>query len=65
METKLKSARLASGLSQSQLAEAAGLSLRTLQAYECGARDLKKAAAETVLLLAKKLNSTVEELISE
>ena len=64
METNLKSARLAAGLSQSQLAAAVGMSVRTLQAYESGARDLKKAAAETVLALARETGTTVEFLIT-
>lgn len=55
--------RSVAGLSQSQLAEKAGLSVRVLQNYEQGARDLKKAAAETVLRLAQAVGKTVEDLL--
>ena len=37
---KLQAARLAAGMSQSQLAAAAGISVRILQDYERGARDI-------------------------
>ena len=50
-------------LSQSQLAKASGVSLRMLQKYEQGDRDLNKAQAETVYKLAKALNCKMEELI--
>ena len=36
---KLQAARLAAGMSQSQLAAAAGISVRILQDYERGARN--------------------------
>lgn len=55
--------RCAAGLSQSQLAEKSGVSVRVLQNYEQGTRDLKKAAAETVLRLAQAVGKTVEDLL--
>lgn len=55
--------RCAASLSQSQLAEKAGVSVRVLQNYEQGVRDLNKAAAGTVLRLAKALDVTVEDLL--
>lgn len=51
------------GLSQSQLAERTGISVRVIQNYEQGSRQLKKAEAETVLKIAKALSCTVEDLI--
>ncbi len=59
----LKEIRTQQGLSQSQLAKASGVSLRMLQKYEQGVRDLNKAQAETVYKLAKVLNCKMEELI--
>ena len=41
--SKLQNARLDAGLSQSQLASATGLNVRTLQCYEQGAKDLNGA----------------------
>jgi transcriptional regulator with XRE-family HTH domain len=60
---KLQEKRKAKGLSQSQLAEASGVNIRTLQHYESGHRDISIASARTVLKLAKALDTTVEELI--
>ena len=51
------------GLSQSQLAERAGVNLRTLQQYESGAKDINKAAVDTVRRLAKTLHCRMETLL--
>ena len=60
---KLKEIRTQQGLSQSLLSKEANVSLKTLQAYEQGDRDIKKAQAETVYKLAKALNCKMEELM--
>ena len=60
---KLKEIRTQQGLSQSLLSKKANVSLRALQAYEQGDRDLNKAQAETVFHFAKALNCKMEELI--
>lgn len=60
---KLKEIRMQQGLSQSLLSKEANVSLRALQAYEQGDRDINKAQAETVYKLAKALNCQTEELI--
>ncbi len=52
---KLQEYRERAGLSQSQLATAAGVSLSTLQKYECGAKDINKAAAITLYKIAHVL----------
>lgn len=61
--TNLQKKRQEAGLSQSQLAEKAGLSLRTLQHYEIGDRDIRKAAIETGLALAEALGCDINEII--
>lgn len=61
--TNLQKMRKAAGMSQSELARAAGLSLRTLQALESGARDINKLAVRTALNIAKTLNCSVEEIL--
>lgn len=61
--TKLQTIRKSSGLSQSQLADLSGVNLRSLQYYEQGAKDLNKAAAETVFALARALGCTMEALL--
>lgn len=62
-KTNLQKVRQAAGLSQSQLAQRAGVSLRTLQHYEIGSKDIRKAAVETVLALAEALNCDLKEII--
>ena len=44
---KLQKLRQAAGLSQSQLAEAAGVNVRMYQKYEQGDRDISKAQLTT------------------
>lgn len=61
----LKHYRTAAGLSQAQLAEQVGISHRTLQDYEQGRKPLEKAAAITVLNMARSLGCTVEDLIDK
>ena len=52
------------GLSQSQLAELSGVSLRMIQKYETGDRDINNASAITVYKLAQSLKVNVEDLLS-
>ena len=61
----LKKYRQAAGLTQPQLAAVVGISHRTLQDYEQGQKPLEKAAAITVLRMAKALGCAVEDLIEE
>ena len=60
---QLKHYRQKAGLSQSELAYMADISVRTLQDYEQGRKPLEGARAITVLTLARILGCTVEDLI--
>lgn len=62
-QTNLQKARQAAGLSQSQLAEKAGISLRTLQHYEIGDKNIRKAAVEKVIALAEALGCSINDII--
>lgn len=62
--SNLKHYRKRAGLTQAALAEKADISPRTLQDYEQGQKPLEKAAAITVLSLARALGCTVEDLIT-
>lgn len=62
-KTRLKAARLKSGLSQSQLAEKADLNLRTLQAYEQGSKTFDNARLETILKVALACGCRLEDII--
>ena len=61
----LKKYRQQAGMTQKELAAAVGISHRTLQDYEQDQKPLEKAAAITVLWIAKALGCTVEDLIEE
>lgn len=62
--TRLASLRRASGLTQQQLANRAGMPLYTLRNLEQGQRSLSGAAAATVLAIAQALDTTVEDLLT-
>jgi DNA-binding Xre family transcriptional regulator len=61
--TNLKQIRLASGLSQKELAEQSGVELRSIQMYEQKRNDINKAQAETLQKLAKILGCNIEDLL--
>ena len=63
--TKLKDQREKAGLSQGKLADKAGLSVRTLQDYEQGRKNLNGAKLVTLLTLCKSLNCKLSDLISD
>lgn len=63
MNQKLKKLRQASGLSQSQFAEKAEMSLRTLQHYEQGSKDFDHARIDTILKACLILNCKLEDII--
>lgn len=50
-------------ITQRQLSERSGVSLRTLQDYEQGQKPINKAAAITVHRIAQALGVTVEDLL--
>lgn len=61
--TKLQTVRKASGMSQRELSEKSRVSLRSIQQYEQRAKDINKAAIDSLLSLAKALGCRVEDLI--
>ena len=60
---KLQKARQVAGMSQSQLAQAAGISVRVLQDYERGARDISGAKLATLLKLCNTLHCRLDAII--
>ena len=62
-DTKLKKLREARGLSQTELAQVSGVSLRSIQVYEQRENDIDKAQSHTLYKLARALNCTIEELL--
>lgn len=63
LPTRLQTQRKISGYSQRELAEKVGVNLRTLQQYEIRAKDINKAAGETLLALSRALGCRVEDLL--
>lgn len=63
MASKLQKIRLIAGYSQSQLAEKSGVSLRSIQMYEQGHKDIRKANVSTVIALAQVLGCEIEEFL--
>ena len=61
--TKLQTVRKTSGMSQRELSEKSGISLRSIQQYEQKAKDINKAAVDSILALANALGCKVEDLI--
>ena len=64
-ETNLKLFRQSAGLSQRELAEQSGVPLRTIQQYEQRQKNINKAQAEYLVMLAKTLCCEVEDLIEK
>ena len=58
---RLKEKRIDAGLTQSQLAEKAGVTVRTIQNYELGTR--KPSRLEVIQKIADTLNTTTEYLL--
>jgi transcriptional regulator with XRE-family HTH domain len=64
-ETNLKKWRTFQNMTQKELAEKAGISLRTLQDYEQGRKSINGAAALTVCKLADELGCEPFELLED
>ncbi len=59
----LKRYRTESGMSQAQLSEASGISLRTIRGYEQGTTDINHGEAIGLYKLAKALGCRMEQLL--
>lgn len=62
---KLQDTRKAAGMSQSQLADAAGMSVRVLQDYERGARDVNGAKLATLLKICNALQCRLADILTD
>lgn len=59
----LQRIRKEKGLSQSELAKKSNVSLRMIQKYEIGEKDINKASALTVYNLSVALDVSVSDLL--
>ena len=63
MSNKIKTARENAELTQKQLSEKSGVSIRTLQKYETGENNPANAKARIIIALAEALGIEAKELI--
>lgn len=61
--SKIKEMRELSGLTQSQLAQKAGTSLRSIQQYEQGVVSINNASAAVIYRMSMVLNCTITDLL--
>ena len=61
--SKLQILRKNCGLSQRTLSEKSGVNLRTLQQYEIRAKDINKAAGETLFSISKVLGCSIADIM--
>ncbi|MBP3445860.1 MAG: helix-turn-helix transcriptional regulator [Clostridia bacterium] len=63
LPTKLQTVRKAIGLSQKELSEKSGVTLRMIQQYEQRAKDINKATASNLFALARALGCKADDLL--
>lgn len=61
---RLKELRIKKGLTQKELAQRTGLSVRLIQKYEQNVQDLNKVYAITIYKIAKELECSYEDLLT-
>lgn len=64
-DTRLKTMRIKNSLSQSQLAKASGVPLRTIQQYEQRQKDINKARAEYIIMLSGALSCSPAAILEK
>lgn len=62
-QTNLQKLRKMAGLTQDQLAQKVGISVRTLQQYEQRSKNINAASVQTVRNMATVLNCRIEDLL--
>lgn len=62
-DSKLKVQRVAYNLTQKELSERSGVSLRSIQHYEQRTKDINKASGQTLSALAQTLGCRMEDLL--
>lgn len=63
MTSNLAILRKAKGLSQRDLSRVTGISVRTIQAYECGARDISLISLKSALIICAALDCEPIDLV--
>lgn len=61
--SRLKTIRESNNLTRKELSDVSGVSLRMIQYYEQGIKDINKTQAITLYKLAQVLNCNIEDLL--
>lgn len=64
-ETNLRKIRVANGISQRELSELSGVSLRSIQMYEQRKNNIDKAEGQTLYKLSMALGCQIEDLLEQ
>lgn len=64
INSKLKKARIVSGITQSELSDLSGVNIKSITSYEQNPEKLSRASIETVILLADSLGCEIEDIIN-
>ena len=65
LPTRLKRQRELCGVTQEELAEQSGVSLRSIQMYEQRVNDIDKAQAQTIYKLSRVIGCSMEDLLEK
>lgn len=65
MSKKLKEVRMSKGLSQSKLADLAGINVRTLQHYEQESKNFDHAKIDTIFSVCNVLECKLSDIITD
>ena len=65
MNKKLKEIRMSKGLSQSKLADIAGINVRTLQHYEQESKNFDHARLDTIFSVCNALECELSDIITD
>ena len=65
MNNKIKTLRLATGMTQNTLSSLSGVNIRQIQKYESGDYDVDKMALKNAVAIARILRCHAEDLMGE
>ena len=64
INSKLKKARIAAGITQIELSEFSGVNIKSITSYEQNPEKLSRASLDTVWVLADSLGCEIEDIIN-
>ncbi len=64
-KSNLKRIRVASGLTQYELASLSGVNIKSISAYEQSTDKINKASVDTLFYIAEALNCSIEDIMQK